>query len=440
MNSKMRDAYISANRQEYEDRYELLNFLSPDKEAEAMGKRDALIAAIGNRVKWGSGGTKLDCTGLSAGCRICGEGDWSCLFINGQCNCKCFYCPSSQDEKGLPTTNSITFTSPEEYVSYLKKLNFRGCSISGGEPLLTPKLTISYIKAVKKAFGTAMYVWMYTNGTLVTKEILSELRDAGLDEIRFDIGAVGYETDALELACGIIPNVSVEIPALPEDFALMKALMPKLAQMGVKFLNLHQLRLTPYNFDKLVGRGYTFLHGDKVTVLDSEMTALELIKFSKDNDINININYCSFVYKSRYQGRGSRVRYGNLLKKSYENLTENGYMNYLSVPASEADVSGLADGLKAKGLDETLWLVNKGKLSFHPSLAEHLNLTGLEVLSNYSFGRQLPSVSYRNPFIEIKISKKRSIVAERIAINESFIAASDATVKFEKIPEHLQEY
>ena len=53
-------------------------------------------------------------------------------------------------------------------------------------------------------------------------------------------------------AVGIIPNVTVEVPAIPEDVQIMKESMLELADMGVKFLNLHQMRMTTYNCSLIV--------------------------------------------------------------------------------------------------------------------------------------------------------------------------------------------
>ncbi len=44
-----------------------------------------------------------------------------------------------------------------------------------------------------------MHVWLYTNGTLATVDILTQLRDAGLDEIRFDIGATDYNLGMIRM-------------------------------------------------------------------------------------------------------------------------------------------------------------------------------------------------------------------------------------------------
>ncbi|MDZ7777523.1 MAG: hypothetical protein U5L09_18885 [Bacteroidales bacterium] len=55
----------------------------------------------------------------------------------------------------------------------------------------------------------------------------------------------------------------MEIPAIPEDYEMMKDLMKEMKEAGVTFLNLHQIRVTDFNYPKLKARGYTILHGPK---------------------------------------------------------------------------------------------------------------------------------------------------------------------------------
>ena len=83
----------------------------------------------------------------------------------------------------------------------------------------------------------------------------------------------------------IIPVVTVEIPAVPEDLEITKPLTAVLSSMGVKYLNLHQIRCTQFNRPKLVRRGYTFIHGPGVAVLETELAALELIRHTLDRNI-----------------------------------------------------------------------------------------------------------------------------------------------------------
>jgi len=330
LNDSMLQQQIETNRREYGFRYDLLNFADSDRLASASAERDELLRWLEQRACFGYAGTKVDCNGLSPGCRCCGDGGWSCLFINGRCNGRCFYCPTAQDDDGPPVTNGLSFTSPEEYAAYVAALGFSGVSISGGEPMLTPDLTLAYLNAVRTRCGPDLHLWLYTNGTLLTADLCRRLRDAGLDEIRFDLGAVRYNLKKLRLAVGCIPTVTVEIPAVPEDEELLKLKMVEMAEAGVKHLNLHQMRLTPYNFGPLTERGYTFLHGEKVTVLESDLCALRLVRFGLEQGIPLPVNYCSFPFKRRFQHAAARRRAALNIRGSGEVVTEPGYLRTIS--------------------------------------------------------------------------------------------------------------
>ena len=228
LTEQQRHDLVDRNEHEYGLRILGLNFPDAETLKRADEERAMLLADLEDIALRGCKGTKIDMNTLSPGCRKCVEGEWSCLFISGKCNCRCFYCPTAQDEIGVPTTNTIEFSEPEEYVAYLEQFGFSGASISGGEPLLTPERSLAFVKAVKARFGSAMHVWLYTNGTLAQPEIIKALADAGLDEIRFDIGASRYDLKYLSYASGIIPTLTVEIPAVPEDREILKRLLPEL--------------------------------------------------------------------------------------------------------------------------------------------------------------------------------------------------------------------
>ncbi len=451
---------VAQNRDEYGDRYSLLQFPSPDQAAAAERRRGEILAAIGDRAVLGCGGSKLDVNRLSPGCAICVAGRWSCLFINGQCNVSCFYCPSRQDEIGEPTTNSVDFRSAGDYVDYVEKFGFTGVSFSGGEPLLTPERTLGYLVAVKKRFGSAIHTWLYTNGTLVTSEILARLCDAGLDEIRFDIGAIGYRLDKAALAVGAIPTVTVEIPAVPEDQALLQEKIAEMAGRGIAHLNLHQLRLTPYNFEKFLGRGYTFLHGEKVTVLESELSALELIRDTLDRGIELPINYCSFVYKNRYQRQAARRRNAQFVIKGWEDLTGAGAIRCLSLVGDADSISLVAENLWQAGVAPEHFTLSRAKdrLSLRAELLSRVGLAGLQARVGYFEANQLSGVTYRNPFVEVGgnpgkkiVIERRPLCAERELSGDALMAwqclqvgeasrLPDEFERFESLPQGLASY
>ena len=128
--SDQRLRLITTNRHEYGDVYADLPFLTPDQEVLATARRSELIAALDGRVSFGCGGSKLDMRNLSPGCRICVEGSWSCLFINGRCNARCFFCNSEylQNGQSIPWPKArgileeldLEFLSEEDVARYLE--------------------------------------------------------------------------------------------------------------------------------------------------------------------------------------------------------------------------------------------------------------------------------------------------------------------------------
>lgn len=411
---------INSNQSEYGDSYSQLTFLAPGSEISAAQLRADLINRIGDRAASICGATKLFSGKLSPGCQICSEGAWSCLFVNGCCNLNCFYCPSQQNDIGLPGTNSINFRSSADYVVYLELLNFRGMSLSGGEPLLTPERTLEFLTAAKRHFGNRLHCWLYTNGSLLTTDLLSRLRDAGLDEIRFDIGAVDYLLEKPAMAVGIIPTVTVEIPAVPEDLNLLKIRLGEMADIGINHLNLHQLRLTPYNYKRFAERSYTYLHGEKITVLESELTALEILLHGLDNHIGIPLNYCSFVYKHHYQRAAARGRGATLMGRAFEELTPAGYLRTLALSGNPEQLNRVAEHLLTLKCPEDDWsLTPPGRsLLFSSRLWDFIDFTGLKLSISYTETPVRENLSYRNPFREIKLPSGQKIAIERNKLKE----------------------
>lgn len=414
--SDQKRIYIESARREYGENYDLLKWISAETASNAAEERQKLLSWLQDHgATLHCGGTKPVCNGLSPGCRSCTAGEWSCLFVNGVCNGQCFFCPADQTEMGEPTTQTLQFTNPDDYADYLGKFGFKGVSMSGGEPLLSFERTTRFISAVKEKFGPAIHIWLYTNGKLVTAEKLTALRKAGADEIRFNIYAHNDFIKKIRIASDLIENVTVEIPAVPEGYDELKKTISDLKQNGVKFLNLHQLRLTPHNFKNLLNRNYTYLHGPKVTILESELTALRIMKFNLESGINLAMNYCSFPYKNRYQKSAERRRHASFMMKPYESLTEAGMIRSLHVKGNPPDIVAQVEQLRKEIIDESQWEIgNKGEcLFFSPRCWPFLDFSKLSLIVRYHDTAIRSSVSYRNVFKEIRLNERIRVVIER---------------------------
>ena len=439
MKHHIQEQMITANLQEYGAQCQQLTWLSPTQAQNASEQRAALLRALEDSVQFGYRQTKLDCRTLSPGCKCCGEGAWSCLFINGKCPCGCFYCPTDQTRIDVPMTNSIPFHKPAEYVSFLEKFQFKGASISGGEPFLTFDKTLSFATAVKKKFGDALYLWLYTSGRFVNTDNLKKLRDAGLDEIRFNIGATKYQLEHAQKAVGVIKHVTVEIPAIPEELETMKSKLHEMQASGVNYLNLHQLRLTPYNYQQLSQKKYTFLHGEKVTVLESELAALQLLRYAFESALDLPINYCSFVYKHRFQHAAFRRRNANQVKKPYEDLTESGYIRTLWITGTPEALARQVEQFEKQGKEPGAWqlIPEKHTLYLNQLLWNSLAFEQFQVFVSYSEAKIFPAISYRRPFVEIPLTRNKQVFIERMRVQEP-IEITPQVLKLMTTPGNLE--
>ena len=316
------NSLVNANKSKFTEFS--LKWLNLYDAEDANQKRNELSKVLQNN--WLFKQTKPYHHQISKGCKLCGMGTWSCLFITGKCNAGCFYCPAPQTNDEIPSTQQLDFPTPESYAEYINHFGFKGVSFSGGEPLLYFERVLNYLKTIRKKCNPDVYVWMYTNGILGDEKKYRKLAAAGLNEIRFDIGATDFRLHKVKSAQGIIENITIEIPAVPEEKEKIKNLLPEMIHAGVGNLNLHQLRLTLHNAPKLVKKNYTYIHAEQPIVLESELAALEILNYAKEKHLDIGINYCSFHFKNRFQKAGFRKQIANTLAQPEDEITENGFM------------------------------------------------------------------------------------------------------------------
>jgi pyruvate formate-lyase activating enzyme-like uncharacterized protein len=321
--SKWLNSLINDNKKRFSE-FSDVNWLNPYKTDVYQRKRNKLLGKIEDKLLFA--GTKPFHFQISKGCKLCGEGEWSCLFITGKCNANCFYCPTSQLNDETPATQSLSFDTAEAYADYINFFGFKGVSFSGGEPLLFFDRTLHYLKTIRERCDPNIYTWIYTNGILAETRKFEELAAAGLNEIRFDIGATGFKLDKIKPAKDIIPNITIEIPAIPEEKEKLKRLLPEMQKAGVSNLNLHQLRLTKYNAPKLLKRKYTYLSAEQPIVLESELAALEIVAEARGKNMDIGINYCSFHFKNRFQKAGFRTKVAQKFEFENHKITQQGFI------------------------------------------------------------------------------------------------------------------
>jgi uncharacterized protein len=276
------------------------------------------------------GGEALYLGELSPGCRACKDGTWDCIFVTSRCNLACGFCFSPWSAE--PTCEwrpSVFGSTPEEIVARHRGLRIEGLAFSGGEPFLETERLLDWIGQFKK-LSPARYCWVYTNGLLVTEAVLARLVSKGLDEIRFNMAATGYDDQSVlenvRVAARLIPRVTVEIPAIPAHAVELFRALDAWANAGVRWLNLHELMYEPHsNSAALPGQRRMVLTADgHRSALDprSRELALAVLRKVSGDRIPLSVNVCSLQSKLR-QIRGRRRNLAAVLKQPHERLIED---------------------------------------------------------------------------------------------------------------------
>jgi pyruvate formate-lyase activating enzyme-like uncharacterized protein len=265
-------------------------------------------------------------TKLCSGCRLCMKGAKMVLFVTGACPRDCFYCPLSEERKGkdIAYVNERQVRSDADVIDEARRMGALGTGMTGGEPLLKPELTLHYIRLLKKTFGDRHHIHLYT-GMVPSNAVLGQLKDAGLDEIRFHPPMEDWDrfketgfVRAIEHSMSIGMDAGVEIPAIkpvPEITAVIHA-------MG-GFLNMNELEFSDTNCEALKERGYALKDDISNAAVGSEEVAHEIVL-----SIIANTRYCSSRFKDAVQLRERLKRMARITARPFDEISADGTIIY----------------------------------------------------------------------------------------------------------------
>ncbi len=267
------------------------------------------------------------------GCKMCVKGEKLVLFTTGLCPRSCFYCPLSRWRQGdVVYANERPVKNVDDIIEEALVQEARGAGVTGGDPLVRLKRTISYIRELKERFGEGFHVHLYTTGVLATVKNLEKLYDAGLDEIRFhpDIFSprpmsrrFKLEVENVRNAIDFDWDVGGEIPAVPGRLERMKWYANFLDDMGAKFLNVNELEFSETNLRNLTVRGYRPLSSDGSAIEGSLKVGLELLEWGEENT-SLSYHLCTSRLKDAVQLRTRLRRMAKNVAQPYMDVTEDG--------------------------------------------------------------------------------------------------------------------
>ncbi|MDK9712113.1 radical SAM protein [Acidaminobacter sp.] len=235
------------------------------------------------------------------GCRSCLLGTGlSAIRKTNKCNIVCKFCYNYGELDDIPPVGEGLWEIGgtkfyEKDLDLLLSIQQKPTGIS--YVYLEPFMEIEkYYPVVEKFRAAGVHQHLYTNGTLCTEENLKALGEAGLDEIRFNLGATHCSDKVIEaigLAKKYIKNVGVETPMTPEFFDAFLKKKQAILGTGLDFINCAELHLNENNIDNYNGENmYISRHGYISPVWSRELT-LRFMKIASEENWDLAVHDCS---------------------------------------------------------------------------------------------------------------------------------------------------
>lgn len=344
---------------------------------------------------------------ISPACVACQKGVGSVsLFISLMCHRDCYFCFNKNQD------NYEQFSKHKRnYQDELNSLYDNGgkllhLGLTGGEPLLHKPETIDFFLQAKAKFPR-VYTRLYTSGDLLDEDILRELQETRLDEIRFSIKVDDPHTlqldifEKIALAKAYIPTVMVEMPVIPGTLDAMKDLLLKLDSIGIFGINLLEFCF-PLNNAEAFRKNefkvknppyrvlYDYWYAGGLPISHSELDCLQLLEFIIDQKLTLGAQYCSL--ENKHTAQIYQQNYGQRVSKTLY-FSNKDYF-YKSAKVFGEDIPKVLKVFKK--LHNTNYLVNEDYqfLEFHVEKIKALAKLDIEIGISYNVMEKRDDGSY----------------------------------------------
>lgn len=235
------------------------------------------------------------------GCRSCLFGTGlSAIRKTNRCNLACKFCYDYGQMdcqppigEGLWEIGGTKFY--EQDIDLLLSVHPKPTGIS--YVYLEPFMEIEKYYGIISRFREAgVHQHLYTNGTLATEENLRALGEAGLDELRFNLGASGCADRVIEsiaAAKRYIPQVGIETPMTPEFFDAFLQKKQAILATGLDFINCAELHLNENNIDNYYGENLYCTRLGYISPIWSRELTLKLMRLADEEGWNLAVHDCS---------------------------------------------------------------------------------------------------------------------------------------------------
>jgi len=235
------------------------------------------------------------------GCRSCLLGTGlSAVRRTNRCNLACPFCYDFGQLDMIPPIGEGLWEIGggryrEEDLPLLLSLQKKPTGIA--YVYLEPFMEIEkYYGIIRRFHAAGVHQHMYTNGTLAAEENLRALGEAGLDELRFNLGASGAADRviaAMYTAKRYIPRVGIETPMTREFHAVFQQKKDRILATGIDFMNCAELHLNENNLPNYRGENLYFHRLGYLSPVFSRELTLRLMRQAAEEGWPLVVHDCS---------------------------------------------------------------------------------------------------------------------------------------------------
>lgn len=153
-----------------------------------------------------------------------------------------------------------------------------------------------YFGPVRTFHEAGIHQHLYTNGIHCTRESLRALAEAGLDELRFNLGASNCADrviEQMEIAREYFPQVGIETPMTPAFFEQFHQKKERILGSGIDFMNCAELHLTENNLVNYLGENLYLCRQGYISPIWSRELTLRLMAEADREQWPVLVHDCS---------------------------------------------------------------------------------------------------------------------------------------------------
>ena len=236
-----------------------------------------------------------------AGCRSCLLGTGlSAVRKTNVCNAACPFCYDYGVLDAIPPIGEGLWEIGggryrEEDLSLLFSLQRKPTGVA--YVYLEPFMEIEkYYGVIRRFHEAGVHQHMYTNGLLADETNLRALGEAGLDELRFNLGASDCDDGviaAMKTAKQYIPQVGIETPMTREFYAQFETKKQQILDTGIDFINCAELHLNENNLPNYFGEPMYFCRMGYLSPIISRDLTLSFLRTAAIERWPIAVHDCS---------------------------------------------------------------------------------------------------------------------------------------------------